>query len=575
MPRAPLVLALLLHGCADHKPPVDPGTPKELAQGFQERGAKVLEQDHYGDHASRVVYLDQNWGPAETLWFYHADQGSMLMPYQMLVHLEQADSTTPLIDPSHLAKYRFLNQHTTPNNPDALPVGFARHDDAVGLTCAACHTGQINYQGTAIRVDGAPALIDVVGFFRAIEAAQRATLGDAEKLARYAASLPGGGTDAESLAAARADLETSLAWFASYNTVNHSTTTEGFARLDAVVRILNQAIRFTSDPKYSVETNSPTSFPLLWDIPRHDYVQWTGFAPNAGAGSLARNAGEVVGVFGHVEVKNYKTEEEAKKGYKSSIAANNLVSMEETLRSLQSPQWPEEILGAIDRSKASRGAEIYKTECERCHALLDRDDPRRKVTAMVTSLDTVGTDPTAANNLVYATVPSGILEGAISPFGQTYGPTMPALSLIADLDVRVVSAFPEAAVRAIANAKLAGLEETEKQGDHPAKTDDNPRADLLAYKARPLNGTWASSPYLHNGSVPDLYSLLLPPDQRPARFAIGRLEYDPQKVGYRSDGDVPFVLDTTLTGNANQGHLFGTTLSEPDRLALLEYLKTL
>ena len=57
-------------------------------------------------------------------------------------------------------------------------------------------------------------------------------------------------------------------------------------RTDAIGRIINQAIRFTSDPKNSLEPNAPTSFPLLWDAPRHDYVQWTGFAPNAGAGSL-------------------------------------------------------------------------------------------------------------------------------------------------------------------------------------------------------------------------------------------------------------------------------------------------
>lgn len=56
---------------------------------------------------------------------------------------------------------------------------------------------------------------------------------------------------------------------------------------------------------------------------------------------------------------------------------------------------------------------------------------------------------------------------------------------------------------------------------------------------------------------------------------MGRLEYDPRKVGYVSDGQVPFVLDTALPGNGNRGHEYGTKLSDADRWALVEYLKTL
>jgi hypothetical protein len=126
-------------------------------------------------------------GPPETVWYYHADQGSMLMPYDTLLHLEQADSEQPFLRPEHMARFRFLSQHRTPNNPDALPIGFARHGDQVGLTCAACHTAQINYRGTAIRIDGAPALLDMDGFLRAIQAALAATLADDAKLARFAA----------------------------------------------------------------------------------------------------------------------------------------------------------------------------------------------------------------------------------------------------------------------------------------------------------------------------------------------------------------------------------------------------
>ena len=55
------------------------------------------------------------------------------------------------------------------------------------------------------------------------------------------------------------------------------------------------------------------------------------------------------------------------------------------------------------------------------------------------------------------------------------------------------------------------------------------------YKARPLNGIWATAPFLHNGSVPTMYDLLLPVAERPKTFYLGSREYDPEKMGYRTD----------------------------------------
>jgi hypothetical protein len=97
------------------------------------------------------------------------------------------------------------------------------------------------------------------------------------------------------------------------------------------------------------------------------------------------------------------------------------------------------------------------------------------------------------------------------------------------------------------------------------------------YAARPLYGIWAAAPYLHNGSVPTLYHLLLPPDQRPKTFALGAREYDPVKLGFVVNTGCSLqdcLVDTSETGDGNGGHLWGTDLSESDRMALLEYLKT-
>ncbi len=101
------------------------------------------------------------------------------------------------------------------------------------------------------------------------------------------------------------------------------------------------------------------------------------------------------------------------------------------------------------------------------------------------------------------------------------------------------------------------------------------------YPARPLEGIWATAPYLHNGSVPTLYHLLLPAAQRPKKFPVGQKDFDPVNVGFVIDPAkitpqtalTLFEMDTTLPGNLNTGHEWGTQLPEDDRLALIEYLK--
>jgi hypothetical protein len=125
---------------------------------------------------------------------------------------------------------------------------------------------------------------------------------------------------------------------------------------------------------------------------------------------------------------------------------------------------------------------------------------------------------------------------------------------------------------------------------------------IAGYKPRPLEGVWATPPFLHNGSVPSLYQMLLPPEQRSKRFFVGRRDFDTKHVGYisepvdasESDG---FWLDTSLDGNHNSGHAFvatpeqlaaaqadpkahalpsgviGPLLSDDERFAIIEYLK--
>ena len=81
----------------------------------------------------------------------------------------------------------------------------------------------------------------------------------------------------------------------------------------------------------------------------------------------------------------------------------------------------------------------------------------------------------------------------------------------------------------------------------------------------PLEGLWLRGPYLHNGSVPTLADLLEDPGRRPKLFYRGYDVLDSRKVGFVSDGPeaerVGFRYDTSVPGNSNRGHLWGTTLS--------------
>jgi hypothetical protein len=125
-----------------------------------------------------------------------------------------------------------------------------------------------------------------------------------------------------------------------------------------------------------------------------------------------------------------------------------------------------------------------------------------------------------------------------------------------------------------------------------------PTEKLEHYKARPLDGVWATAPYLHNGSVPDLWSLLSPDprNERPQTFCMGLREFDPVRVGYKivtdcTKGDGLSLVDTGTVGNLNTGHEFtadkntpmqeykpgqlGRKLESDERESLIEYLKTL
>jgi hypothetical protein len=113
------------------------------------------------------------------------------------------------------------------------------------------------------------------------------------------------------------------------------------------------------------------------------------------------------------------------------------------------------------------------------------------------------------------------------------------------------------------------------QGDHPARLEP-----FEGYIAPPLDGIWITAPYLHNGSVPTLEAVL-DSKMRPRYWSrdFEKPEYDYEKIGWKfsiyKNGDGTTVYNTDWPGYGNYGHYFGDKLTDAERKAVIEYLKTL
>jgi len=255
----------------------------------------------------------------------------------------------------------------------------------------------------------------------------------------------------------------------------------------------------------------------------------------------------------------------------------------------------------VANPRASEGRALYaKHKCNDCHTVLDpATELQAKVTITMTGLKDVGTDIWLACNAYLHESKSGLLEGR---FGTgTIADVGPTFDLLVNMSFNMINRAmqappPEPATNAHRNVRRGGLvaaaaapavrdapefdDPVKVQRAQRCRTDTNP---ILAYKPRPLNGIWATAPYLHNGSVPTLYELLLPPSQRKTTFWVGGTQFDPNDVGFKSDpGDGPFefrVRDANgkiIPGNDNGGHDYGTaSMTNEERRALVEYLKTL
>ncbi len=199
---------------------------------------------------------------------------------------------------------------------------------------------------------------------------------------------------------------------------------------------------------------------------------------------------------------------------------SNMGDVHAYITSIEAPEYPYE----VSQEAAERGEEVFGQHCSRCHGTYGTPAEETYPNLLV-SVEEVGTDSALAD--------------AASQFSD-----------------RFIDWF---------NTGFYG---------ESARLDPQD-----GYIAPPLDGIWATAPFLHNGSVPTLEALL-DSSKRPTYWRV-RLGLDQEAMGLpyeeatADESGSFFVYDTTEYGYGNAGHTYGDVLSDAQRRDLLEYLKTL
>jgi hypothetical protein len=393
-------------------------------------------------------------------------------------------------------------------------------------------------------------------------------------------------------------------------------------------------------PDNARPVDAPVSFPFLWGAPYLDYVQYNAVVPNAGPGALGRNIGQVLGVFGEVSIIDatlpigYASSVNVKSLQDLEKTMQNLYAPSWNEGVVKG------VLPKLDPKLLKSGEKIYNDNCSACHQVIDPKNQGDLASIIVSQipLSEIGTDPTAALSFVQREVNSGPLTGRKTGYvaGNPLCEKVHGNQLLAHLTVGVLlNQLGQIDKKLIVNTLESTLDSAVTSSwDHlVSKFEKSPKAQVsdqtlishlqdkgaskseiiealkqrsndsselysllvedglnsssknlqclevlqeAVYKARPLDGIWATGPYLHNGSVVSIRSLLKPGPKREKTFTTGSVELDLINIGYKNETTVnSFLFDTTLPSNSNSGHEYGTGLSDADTESLLEYIKSL
>ena len=266
---------------------------------------------------------------------------------------------------------------------------------------------------------------------------------------------------------------------------------------------------------------------------------------------------------------------------------------------LQAPKWPQDVLGPIDQAKAKQGESLYKDHCKDCHLPVVTsaefwDDTHWKTLSgadgkylhlETVPVEKIGTDERQTAILDNRTIQTPSFIGVPEPISEN-GVICGGVDGTVASETSFAWALAYVTERAVDN-RYDLLDPSPAPEDRFKLNGDRPNCvqAISADKARPLNGIWATAPFLHNGSVLTLYDMLVPAAERPEKICLGDLNFDPKKVGMVGACESgTTTVDTTKAGNLATGHSFqdgdgkgviGPALTEDQRWALIEYLKTL
>jgi hypothetical protein len=545
--------------------------------------------------ATGLYHPDQGWHASTRAGYYHRSQGSELMPMTWFLALEHGTAPGRFVE--RLRDFGFVESDApSSENPHGLPVGFtaARNDETaalyndnhwVGLTCSACHNGEIAVQGKRIRIDGGASLIDFYAFQKELLAAVETTLSDEPRFNRFAAAVAS--TPAESmrgpLTKFSRNFAARLARTPEYQ-VNGVTSPGGPGRVDGLGTPVNETLcklaelgdpalrRMIENPQNCAGGQPSTSYPQLWGVPHQEYVQWAGNVHS----SLGRNVGEVNGVFGTNWVDRGPL---GLPRFRTSADLHASHEIEKWLTELRPPSWRamarDGMVPPLREDLVQKGAGLFAERCQRCHPVQPEFTSPDiagysywKIN--VTPVKEIGTDPGALEvaNARTAILPAILAVPYRVQFGRgSIGPnrTVSASQYRAFvIQGHIASALALKRVRLDEAIRLTECRDTRQQ-------------TIVGYKGRSLEGVVFTAPYLHNGSVPTLDDLLQPESARPKSFFVGCRDYDTERLGYKCEAasDRAFLLDTTLPGNSNAGHTYGTDVGADGRAALLEFMKSL
>ena len=671
-----------------------------------------------------VHWMPQNWAERDRYWFHHTPQGTATIPIPLVWFLALERPEISLRHAGHIRdeaflrrlgfipspdvntlrkggarRYGYLKGETIdpalktdrdvstdyPDNLHGLPVGFAKLTprppagqkpvELLGFTCAACHTGHIEYRNVSIRFDGGPAMVNLGELERAIGLSIGYTIQfrmrfnrfhrEVERLSEQTidrTDLKERLKDALAQIKSKKDLEDGIL---QQHKARH--VEEGFGRLDALNRIGNQVFfanllptkdkagkvrKVLPDPLLAANyarIDAPVSFPPIWGVPWFSWAQYDASVQN----ELVRNAGEALGVNARVNLREYGNKDLPT--FRSSVQMQNIFWFERLLageqhplagekgfKGLVAPKWddaaklfPNDAAWRINDDLVKKGRALYGEFCVECHRPPVRDKANtslwdnerehwidmggeRYLNVVQKPVDVMGTDPQQARVLTERRVnlPAALdlrpiehlnAKGKCDLPGEEPNPTPGAsvntpfvLALMAVVDRTIERWFEDTPQARPFEAAMRG-KRANCQNNRVFRTvkrlkPDNAQPEVHTvphYRARPLDGVWATAPYLHNGSVPTLQDMLRPQDERPKIFCVGSRQFDPVKVGLAAmpGGCGAYTrFDADGLGNSNLGHSFEGTEADPKKLpngvigrgltqderdALVEYLKTL